>query len=515
MYNLKGRYNSNNLRTNIIQGFGTNSPVVDIDLVNPKITFNLQTDTDVVLQRTDDAKPQFKTHTDRFYIETGATDGQRVALATDANATMLTSTAAKYNLSSTVSTSSLAVSLADAAGAAGCTINKTTLAAVGAGSNSTEMDVKAARLNLIGSSTVQLKTPQVEVIDPLAPATRKVAFSHDLAADKLVINTHGDYTEGVSVPSSLAVKTDALAVTKAGFVGVGTLGPVSKFHVSLPSDVETHDVQKFVLTSSTLVDLKSTAINFCDPAVTTPHQAFKHDVNPNVLRVNNLLDFASVNFGTDSLTIDSLGKSKFNSTALTVIGSQVGINTDAPKFPLDVAADARIRGELFISKLSADAGKDLVFRSPNTITLDAPKIEITGTFNVINKTEVDIEDYLLVLAKNGNNSDATLDGSGIKLDHAFDNLPAGVEPATVEQSLRWRAKSGWYNVDGTAVAIAKKSRWELGGGNFMIKGPGHCSFMFAVDPTSCELQLFKVFVNPVSKVETQTLIGVFGEFNTP
>eukprot|EP00798_Chlamydomonas_sp_ICE-L_P019703 gene19703-26394_t len=46
----------------------------------------------------------------------------------------------------------------------------------------------------------------------------------------------------------------------------------------------------------------------------------------------------------------------------------------------------------------------------------------------------------------------------------------------------------------------------------MIKGAGGCSYMFSVDPVSCELQLYKVAVDPVTMEETSTLLqGVDGD----
>eukprot|EP00798_Chlamydomonas_sp_ICE-L_P019701 gene19701-26393_t len=419
-------------------GFGTNSPVLNIDLANPKITFNLQTDTDVVLQRTTDAKPAFKTHNDRFYLETGVTDGQRVALATSDSSTTLTSSTPRYNLSSQSTSSSLDVRLASVEDANGTTVNKTTLASVGSGSNKTELQAHASSVSIVAPDGAQFKTAHVEVQDPSA-TTRKVALKHDLVSDKLVINSENDYAYGVALPSALAIQSTAFTVSDSRSVGFGTDSPVSKLHVSLPSEVETHDVQKFALTAASLVDLKSAAISFSDPTVTATRQAFKHDVQVNALMINDLLDFDSINFGTNNLVIDNVGNSRFNSTALTIVGDRVGVATATPDYALDVATDARVAGNLYASSIVADEGKDLYFKSPNSITLDAKEINMKGTINVVNKSEVDIEDYLLVLAKQSegaNSTDVAIDGSGIKLDHRFQNLPSSVDPASVEQSFR-------------------------------------------------------------------------------
>ena len=350
------------------------------------------------------------------------------------------------------------------------------------------------------------------MLDPAATGPRR-ALKHDLAADMLVVNPAFDYTGGVSVPCSLRMMDNALAVTSGGWVGVGTAHPVSKYHVNLPSDVETHNVSKYVLASSDIIDLKSTAISFTDPSVLSIHQALAHDVTPNALRLNNLLDFASVNIGADHLIVESGGTVLVNGSVLTVVGGQVGVNTATPAYGLDVCTSCNISGTLHVSTISA-LGTDLIISSPNRITLNAPEIDLTGNLNIVNKNKIDIEDHLLVLGKQASGVDVTdtvMDGCGIKLDHTFTNTPFGIDPASIEQSLRWRAKNGWYNFDGSQVMPANRSRWELSGGNFMIKGH-HCSYMFAIDPTTCELQLYKVTVDPVFFNETQTLVGVFSGF---
>jgi hypothetical protein len=89
--------------------------------------------------------------------------------------------------------------------------------------------------------------------------------------------------------------------------------------------------------------------------------------------------------------------------------------------------------------------------------------------------------------------DSTMDGAGMTIDHVFQYMPAGGD---YKQSIEWHSMDGLFQSDGNLITdVPSRSRWEVAGGNLMIRGVNDTSFMFGIDDAG-NLNVYKV-VNDV------------------
>jgi hypothetical protein len=78
------------------------------------------------------------------------------------------------------------------------------------------------------------------------------------------------------------------------------------------------------------------------------------------------------------------------------------------------------------------------------------------------------------------------------VDNAIANAPAGHEDAVI----KWDAKQGMYNPDGTLVSANERSAWEVSGGNFVLGGDGICDYVLGVENNRLKVWMRDRTTNP-------------------
>ena len=240
-------------------------------------------------------------------------------------------------------------------------------------------------------------------------------------------------------------------------------------------------------------------------------------------------------------------KTWLNGSSQYFSGSKVGMNwatppVAEPTVELDVNGTIYARNSVQTSNVFNIATSNTMTIGWNVnqlgqtdlkkIVLQADSIEMVGDLNMMNKTDLRVEDTMIYLgtipgettvngvvdasnaAPPGTYSDTHYDGSGIILWNlpdgyqAFANasgLPASEVPAYADyqQSLRWYKRGGVFDTVnvGSYVPAWNRSSWEVSGGNMTLRaGTGHSSYMFAIDYTDDSLKLYKVSATSIQEV---------------
>ena len=288
-----------------------------------------------------------------------------------------------------------------------------------------------------------------------------------------------------------------------------------------------------------------------------------------IQKTSNSLAFAQYLSSSDAQTVsiggigggaqDSNTVATFQTSALTgpkawlngssqyFSGSKVGMNWSSPPVA-EPTVELDVNGTIY-ARNSVQTSNVFNVASSNTMTigwnvnqlgqtdlkkivLQADSIEMVGDINMMNKTDLRVEDTMIYLgtipgettingvvdasnaAPPGTYSDTHYDGSGIVLWNLPDGYQAfasapGLPPADVpayadyQQSLRWYKRGGVFDTTnaGSYIPAWNRSSWEVSGGNMTLRaGTGHSSYMFAIDYTDDSLKLYKVSATSIQEV---------------
>jgi predicted protein tyrosine phosphatase len=111
-----------------------------------------------------------------------------------------------------------------------------------------------------------------------------------------------------------------------------------------------------------------------------------------------------------------------------------------------------------------------------------------------------------------NMGDADVDGAGMQIATVAPRLPVTANAADYERSIKWRAEDSWFTAAGvpTPNTPARRPRWEVSGGNLLIRAGGTVSYLFGVSDDG-KLQLFKVTKDPSTHAESSIKVFEFGD----
>lgn len=106
----------------------------------------------------------------------------------------------------------------------------------------------------------------------------------------------------------------------------------------------------------------------------------------------------------------------------------------------------------------------------------------------------------------------SLDGAGMMTTTLPSLIPTDGIQDDFERSVRWRARSGWVTRFGKMLPLTERPRWEVSGGNMLIRSGGPTSYLTAVDYEDGSYQLWKVDRDSITGAESHhKVMGVFGD----
>lgn len=228
----------------------------------------------------------------------------------------------------------------------------------------------------------------------------------------------------------------------------------------------------------------------------------------------------------------------FDGGKLGIHFANLPVNT-APTAELDVNGRILARESVITSNIWASSADNTMnigwgmnnlgdVSAPKKIVLQADTIEIIGSVDMMNKTELrvvdttvylghipvqaDVDESQAVPGAPGRYADTHYDGAGLVLwnmpdnfQTAYQNEPEAAfkpQPKDYQQGLRWYKRGGVFNSAGTHIDAWNRASWEVSGGNLTLRaGTGHASYMFAIDYADGDaLKLYKVDKGTISEV---------------
>ena len=390
----------------------------------------------------------------------------------------------------------------------------------------TEMNVNAPLVKFNGNVKLQTLSTDTEmnVNAPLVKFNGNVALLNITASRISALNA----LNGVDIPKidtgdgSFTIKTNTEMLVNAplvkfdGIVKLQTLKADTEMIVDAPLVKFNGDVQLQNLATSRIsatdkvtidapngVDIQKidagdstfTIKTNTEMIVDAPLVKFNGDVQFQNLAVTKVLRLAHENdFPGVQIRATGAGFFDLASGDASVLEVVTALNTSKGVFYLSHITDVTRTRVYLKDELRAIRFQELITSNERTVrvyldTVDHLRPDTTAMFSMVSV------------------QDALFDGAGIVIDHKFNNLPGGVVESDYRQSIEWQSKQGMFKSDGSLVDVTKRPRWEVSGGNLMVRSVNNVGYMFGVADNG-DFNLYKV-VKDANGVETSVEVGKF------